>query len=137
MINSRLFNFILRTVLFMFLSGALIVITIGFSSYAYYCYLNQFFTPISSSLITASTALLLSILILIVYKSSKIGADFRSKNEINSLTNFIEKYPRVSILAVFLVSFLITGKKTFRYFFEVLLKNFSKEELINAVAKKI
>ena len=137
MINSRLFNPILQTVLFMFLSGVLIVVTIGFFSYAYYSYLNQFFTPVSSSLITGSTTLLLSILILIVYRSSEIGTDFRSKKDVNNIKNFIESYPRVSILAVFLISFFLTGKKTFRYMFEILLKNFSKEELINTVVKKI
>lgn len=112
------------------------MISIGFASYAYYYYLTQFFNPLYSSLIVASTASMLSVLILIIFKQSKSSTIYKSK-EADSIKNFIESYPRVSVLTVFIISFLFTGKKTFKYLFEILFKDFTKEEIISFVAKKI
>lgn len=136
MINSRLFNFILRTVLFLFLSGVLIVITLSFVSFALYSYLNSFFTPIISSLIVSGLALTLSIIVLLIFRAGKAKTSYGS-NEIESVKKFVEDYPRVSVLTVFLIGFILTGKKTFKYLFEILFKYITKEEVMNFVAKKV
>ncbi len=128
MISSRLLDYLFRTALFLFLSVMFIIISLGFLSLTFYFTLNLYFTPIISSLIVAASALVISILILVVIKNGQSSSKSQS-NLMYGVMNFVESYPRTSILAAIAVSFLVLGKRTFYYVFRVLFRYVIKSAL--------
>lgn len=142
MLNSIIREITVK-ILLLLLSLLFGIISVSFFFVAFYAYLNTFYSPLSSSVIVALTALLLSMsfLLVIKFKEEKSTAKSRilsyiPQNELNEAMTLVKRYPHALSLLGMLAGLILGSSGTLRSTFRSLSMNALRMEVTRSIIRR-